>query len=49
MLSSSMQERLVLPIAGVYGMSSLATMTWGVPTFIIGMFRLDRSGTRRRF
>ncbi|WP_214415497.1 hypothetical protein [Sphaerisporangium fuscum] len=31
---------LALLIAGIYGMSSLATMGWGVPVFIVGMFVL---------
>jgi hypothetical protein len=30
----------VLLIAGIYGMSSFATMTWGVPAFTIGMLVL---------
>ncbi|WP_157530001.1 hypothetical protein [Microtetraspora niveoalba] len=31
---------LVLLIGGVYGMSSLSTMSWGVPVFVIGLFLL---------
>ncbi|WP_371783748.1 hypothetical protein [Streptosporangium subroseum] len=29
---------LILLIAGVYGLTSLSTISWGVPTFIVGMF-----------
>ncbi|MCT9935147.1 hypothetical protein N5079_33590 [Planotetraspora sp. A-T 1434] len=29
---------LTLLIGGVYGMTSLYTMSWGVPTFIVGLF-----------
>ncbi|MEV0971482.1 hypothetical protein [Microtetraspora glauca] len=31
---------LVLLIGGVFGMSSLSTMSWGVPIFVIGLFLL---------
>ncbi|GLX01116.1 hypothetical protein [Microtetraspora sp. NBRC 16547] len=31
---------LILLIGGVYGMSSLSTMSWGVPIFVIGLFLL---------
>ena len=29
---------LILLVAGVYGLTSLSTISWGVPTFIVGMF-----------
>ncbi len=29
---------LLLLIDGVYGMSSLYTLSWGVPLFIVGLF-----------
>ncbi|GAA0404888.1 hypothetical protein GCM10009530_66290 [Microbispora corallina] len=34
---------LALLIAGIYGMSSLATMGWGLPAFLAGMFVLVSS------
>lgn len=35
---------LVLLLAGIYGISSISTMSWGMPAFIIGMFLLIGDG-----
>jgi hypothetical protein len=31
---------IVLLFAGIYGMGSISTMSWGLPAFIVGMFLL---------